>query len=58
MAENIECPNCRHTWPGTAIDLGLGKCPACNADIVVSRRPAAWIYEVEVVGVVKAEDDT
>ena len=35
MAENVECPSCQHTWPATEADLGLQKCPACNADIEV-----------------------
>jgi len=35
MAENVECPSCQHSWSASEADLGLQKCPACNADIEV-----------------------
>jgi len=45
MAKNtVECPACSHSWPVTEADLGLQNCPACGADIKVTR-VFAWSYE-------------
>ena len=45
MAKNtVECPACSHSWPVAEKDVGLGNCPACGADIKVTR-VLAWSYE-------------
>ena len=59
MAKNtIECPSCQYTWPATEAGLGLQSCPGCGIVLEVKRVAIAWIYEAEVVTVVKADEAT
>ena len=56
MANTVECPSCSHSWPASEADLGPQKCPACNADLEVTRVPVAWSYEAVEVTAVKEKE--
>ncbi len=51
MAANIKCPACEHRWEAMEKNLGPQICPACYADIEVTRVPVAWSYELQYVAI-------
>ena len=53
MAENVECPNCQHSWPATEADLGLQSCPGCGIALEVTRQPLVWSYAAVAAAVKK-----